>query len=100
MFYRGKKIDLNWLCSNENVLSNYDESGRNHRYVKFLTCEKYQTTANKYSKNGLCQIVHGVRADKSRLHAVIDHLFSSCHSKIIDQNRLEELQEKRSNKHP
>ena len=96
-WYKGKKLDLEWLLQSHQCLSISREKyiNRKRTFVTCLICAAHEDDVKKYSNNGKVPLARGVRTDgKDRLMNVIDHLESEIHQ---EATRLEELKQSWAN---
>ena len=88
-WYKGMKLDINWLLEAENclVLKKELKDQRKRPIVTCLLCNKYELQARKLTTNRQLPIAYGVRVDgKDRLKHVVDYLLSPAHEEVIRLN--------------
>lgn len=104
--YSGQPLNLDKLCNKNSFLKQYmfadhGPARRKRKFVQCITCSENETVAIKSARNGVCPIARGIRADSmERIKLVIDHLSSASHSAAMEHQKLVDMYERQSSKHP
>ena len=102
-WYKGKKLDIDWLVLSEECLELTKEikDNRHRPLIKCLLCSKYEMEVRRFASNARVPLACGVRVDgKDRLCYVVDHLSSPAHNESLRLKQLEESWNNTSDSHP
>ena len=103
-WYKGNKLDLNWLLLSNSYLETSKKMMNDHRKRQVVTCklcQKYESHVKRFTVNGQLPIASGMRADgKDRLKYVVEHLQSTAHEEAMKQQKIDEAWSSMSDSHP
>ena len=102
-FYKGKKVNLDWLLQAHHCLSFSKEKygDRSRPSVNCSVCAAHKEEVKRFSSNGKVPLANGVRADgKERVMRIIDHLDSEMHKEALRQDELKKSWASMPDHHP
>jgi len=102
-WYKGKKLDLNWLIMSESCLEvRYERKDKRQRPImKCLVCNQLEMHVRRFTVNGRIPVAQGIRVDgKDRLRLIVDHLCSAAHEEALRLKKLDDAWKDMSDAHP
>ncbi len=102
-FYKGKRINLDWLLQAHHCLTASKEKygDRLRPCVTCSVCAAHEEEIKRFSSNGKVRLAKGVRADgKECVMRIIDHLDSEMHKEALRLDEDERSWARMSDNHP
>lgn len=104
VWYRGSKLQVEWLLKHFNCLKKETRKiGNRNRpyYMECIYCKEFESEISKYSKNRLVPMSGGIEIEsRQKLERVVDHLNSKAHLVALHLKKGKEAWDTQSENHP